>query len=184
MNIRFAKNIRLVRYSPKLGGQPWHIAQNAPTEVALQPVIVTSDKSVAEVTSLPTVIADNWTRLGKAGLSVSLYSRLLKLAAPRNEHVLPRKAALRKTSLKDFLEFWMQIRQDAVEPELTLAPDGCLYAEWYRSPHRRLDVKFSDRVTHFGVIDGRRILEGAETLSSVASILRHHHSKPLKWQLR
>jgi hypothetical protein len=96
----------------------------------------------------------------------------------------PGSLGLRPASLRNFLEFWSAIRGGAVEPELALAPDGSLHAEWFKSPRQRLDVRFLDRNLVFGLFTNNNVLEGTEHHNTVALILKAHQAKPLSWSAR
>jgi hypothetical protein len=131
--------------------------------------------------SLPPPIRDNWSRIGRASFSRPLYARLLRIAGRSNGWRGTSSIALTSNSLRNFLEFWRRVRSVAVEPELALAPDGCLHVEWFKSRQRHLDAKFADQKVIFGLFNGRNILEGAEDRDSVVAILTSHRSKPLTW---
>ena len=94
----------------------------------------------------------------------------------------PGAQSMKVSSLNRFLHFWSLIRDDAVEPELALAPDGSIHAEWFKSLRQRLDIRFTDPNVRFGMFTNNNILEGADKLSTVAQILKDHHAKPLTWQ--
>jgi hypothetical protein len=140
--------------------------------------------SVAATASLPESITANWSRIAKADMSLGMFNRLVRLAAQPGGWRGPGSAPLQPSSLSRFLTFWTIVRDEAKEPELTLAPDGTLHAEWFRSEKQRLDIGFSDPKIVFGMITGNSILEGAENLITVAQILRHHQARPFAWGSR
>ena len=127
---------------------------------------------------LPKAIADNWGKVLRAHVSEAMQSRLIRIASARRG---PNAKALTTQSLGDFLDFWNQVKIDAVEPEITVAPDGTLCAEWFRSPQQKLDVRFALGRAVFGLFSRRGILEGSESLGNVALYLRNHSARPLQW---
>lgn len=135
------------------------------------------------ITALPEAVSASWTRIAQADISVRLYSRLVRLASQPDGWRGPGSLSLRPSSLKRFLEFWTMVRNEAREPELALAPDGSLHAEWFKSHRQRLDVRFAEPKVIFGLFAGNSILEGADNLKTVAQILMQHHAKPLAWSL-
>lgn len=137
-----------------------------------------------EANSVPDSLISLWTRVARSNMSVRMFGELMRIATQpagwrgRGSH------ALRATSLKNFLDFWTAIRDNASEPELSLVPDGSLLAEWFKSERERLDVRFVDNLVLFGLLAHNRVLEGAEKLDIVAQILRSHQLKPLTWSGR
>lgn len=132
--------------------------------------------------ALPEIISANWGDIVNAGISLRMYGDLIRMAAVPSGWRGPGSLALRPISLRNFIAFWSAIRDVAKEPELTLAPDGSLHAEWFKSPRQRLDVRFSDQNVFFGLLNHNSILEGAEHPNTVAEILKLHHAKPLTWR--
>jgi hypothetical protein len=65
-----------------------------------------------------------------------------------------------------------------------LAPDGTIHAEWFESSRKRLDAKFSERDVVFGLFAQNNIVEGVDSVATVAQILKLHRSKPLSWSQR
>jgi hypothetical protein len=146
----------------------------APTDIA-------ESKRSEPVNTLPEVIQASWSRIAHANMSVHMFSALVRIATQPPGWRGPGSLALRSASLKNFLEFWSAVRDNASEPELGLAPDGSLHAEWFRSARQRLDVRFLDQKVIFGLFAGNSILEGAEPRDTAAQILNAHHAKPLSW---
>jgi hypothetical protein len=138
----------------------------------------------ASANSVPDSILAVWTRIGSANMSVRMYRDIVRLAMQPSGWRGPGSFALRSSSLKDFLEFWYAVRDEAAEPEVTLAPDGSIHAEWFKSPRERLDVRFAEKKVIFGLLTSKSILEGAENINLVALILKSHRSQPLKWVAR
>jgi hypothetical protein len=134
--------------------------------------------------SVPKSILALWSRIAQANISVRMYGDLVKVANQPPGWRGERSLALSEASLKSFLDFWTAVRGAAVEPELSLAPDGSLLAEWFKSPRQRLDVRFLENKVLFGLFANNSILEGAEHLSVVAQILGTHPASPLKWGAR
>ena len=134
--------------------------------------------------SLPESIWTSWGRIAQANMSVRMLGDLVRIAAAGDGWRGAGSRALRAGSLANFLEFWSLIRADAKEPELALAPDGSLHAEWFESQRRRLDVRFADKHVFFGLFSNNTIVEGVDDLKTVAQILRLHRAAPLKWSAR
>jgi hypothetical protein len=130
----------------------------------------------------PSKIIDAWGAITQAGMSPGIYAKLVRLASLQPGWRGPAARALRPSSLNQFLYFWSLVRSDAVEPELALAPDGSIHAEWFKSSRQRLDVRFTESNVRFGMFVNNNILEGADKLTTVAKILKFHHAKPLRWQ--
>lgn len=159
-----------------------------PTSKSIVDVALTDVAGGREVlssaNSVPRSMLAFWTRVAQANMSVRMHSDLLRVAGQPSGWKGARSVALRESSLKTFLDFWTAIRDSAVEPELSLAPDGTLLAEWFNSPRQRLDARFVDHKVLFGLFANNRILEGAESSGVVAQILKSHPLKPLTWSAR
>jgi hypothetical protein len=134
--------------------------------------------------ALPNTISENWGDIVNAGMSVGMYGDLVRMATAPSGWRGPGSLALRPLSLKKFIAFWLAIRDVAKEPELTLAPDGSLHAEWFKSARQHLDVRFADKNVIFGILNQENIVEGAEQPNTVAEFLKLHHAKPLSWSAR
>jgi hypothetical protein len=144
----------------------------------------TSTQQPASVNSLPESLLTSWSRIAQANMSVRMYRDLVRIGMQPPGWRGPGSLGLRPASLRNFLEFWLAVRSSAVEPELALAPDGTLHAEWFKSPRQRLDVRFLDRNLVFGLFTNNNVLEGAEKHNIVALILKAHQAKPLSWSAR
>jgi hypothetical protein len=131
--------------------------------------------------ALPNTISETWGDIVNAGMSVGMYGDLVRMATVPSGWRGPGSLALRSISLKNFIAFWLAIRDIAKEPELTLAPDGTLHAEWFKSVRQRLDVRFADKNVIFGLLNQDKIVEGAEQPNTVAEFLKLHPAKPLSW---
>jgi hypothetical protein len=143
---------------------------------------VTVNTEVASTDAIPPSIWQHWNELLEANISTRLYSDLVHLASVQSGR--RSGIGLRADSLKSFLEFWNLVRTDAVEPELALAPDGSIHAEWFKSPHNRLDVRFASQKVFFGLFTSSNILEGVDRLETVAQLLKLHPAKPLSRSAR
>jgi len=150
-----------------------------------QPTTTVSEGRQAEppstTSSVPTSIASSWSEIAQADLTVQLYDRLLQIAAAPAGWRGPGSKPLKAESLQSFLTFWLEVRSDAAEPELALAPDGTLHAEWYHSHRKRLDIRFGGSQLVFGLFANNLIHEGTERANTLASLLKSHPSKPLRW---
>jgi hypothetical protein len=141
-------------------------------------------RDVSSTNALPDSISSSWSKIAQANMSVRMYENLVRIASARDGWRGPGSHSLRAASLTDFLEFWSLIRDEASEPELSLAPDGSIHAEWFGSLQRRLDVRFGERKAFFGLLTSSSIVEGADHLAAVAQILKAHRFKPLSWSAR
>lgn len=131
----------------------------------------------------PHAISINWSRIGRAGLSSQLFTRLFRLAARLEGWRGPGSRALDSLSLAEFLKFWTVIRENAAEPNLSLLPNGHLGAEWYRSGRRHLDIEFAHGgIVYFGLFNGDTEIEGKEALLTTAELLLAHPAKPFRWK--
>lgn len=82
----------------------------------------------------------------------------------------------------DFLRFLELSQEPRTKPELYLAPNGMLVAEWYKSSRSHLDVEFAGNdECYFGLFAPRKTIEGAGSVSDLTSILSRHSSRPMKW---
>jgi hypothetical protein len=132
--------------------------------------------------AIPPAIRANWGRIARARLSERMYESILRIATAREEVRAP---ALAPISLAQFLEFWRKVGTDAVEPELVLASDGTIHAEWFRSARQRLDVRFTTGgKAIFGLFATTGVLEGADSADAVATWLAMHPARPLRWSPR
>lgn len=123
--------------------------------------------SVRELPSaVPYAVANNWVLLAKSKLSRKTYGRILRLA---QEAESPGRAALRPGSLRTFLSFWDTVSVLASEPEVTLARNGNLVAEWHRTWNCHLDVEFKeDGMVLYGLFTGRIVSEGRDAVDALA----------------
>jgi hypothetical protein len=137
------------------------------------------------LTTTPTAISINRTRLSRAGLTADAYSRLFKIATRSEGWRGPGSRALHSASLVGFLNFWSLICGQAVEPEFTLLPNGHLGAEWYKNSHRHLDMEFADdQMVYFGLFSGATEIEGKENAGVIGQLLLAHPARPLRWKNR
>jgi hypothetical protein len=130
----------------------------------------------------PRTIVDNLGEIRHSGMSTDMYEKLVRLASLPAGWRGPGSQALRVSSLNQFLQFWSLVRQIAVEPELALAPDGSIHAEWFKSSRQRLDIRFAKSGARFGMFANNNILEGADRrLDAVADKLKSDNARPLTW---
>ena len=127
---------------------------------------------------LPRVISDNWGRILRAGLSEKMQARLIHAATARRQ---PNARTLTSQSLAEFLDFWNRVRAVAVEPQVTVAPDGTLWALWFRSDRERLDIRFTPNGALYGLVSAPEIHEGAASVDSLVRLLENRPDGPLKW---
>src|SRR4051812_23089516 len=74
-----------------------------------------ADEQGSSSTTLPETILRTWSRIGRANMTVRMYSDLVRIATETLGSRGPRPVRLRPTSLKNFLEFWSRVRDDAAE---------------------------------------------------------------------
>lgn len=122
-----------------------------------------------------------WPQFLSNNLTMKLVNSIVHLLSAKGGAGEGRKKPLSHESLNAFLEFWDGVKDVAIDPDLSLAPDGTLVAEWYNSVNRRLDVRFLGKDVVFGLIAGARILEGVDSQKSVILMMRNHPASPLKW---
>ncbi|KAB7741519.1 hypothetical protein F2P47_03680 [Parvibaculum sedimenti] len=134
--------------------------------------------------TMPQPLLTNWGRLGRASISIAMYESLVRIAMYTDGWHGPGSLGLRSSSLKRFIEFWSLVRNDAAEPEISLSSDGSLHTEWYKSARQRLDLRFADQSVFFGLFSNNTILEGADSVDTVAQILRLHRAAPLRWKAK
>ena len=116
--------------------------------------------------AVPDAVENNWVLLAKSKLSRKTYGRILGLA---QEAASPGRAALRPGSLRTFLSFWDTVSVVAPEPEVTLARNGNLVAEWHKRWNRHLDVEFKeDGMVLYGLFTGRIVNEGRDAADALA----------------
>lgn len=145
----------------------------------------TADNDLSPSTdTMPQPLLTNWGRLGRAGISIAMYESLVRVAMCTDGWRGPGSLGLRSSSLKRFIEFWSLVRSDAAEPEISLSSDGSLHTEWYKSARQRLDLRFADHSVFFGLFSNNTILEGADSVDTVAQILRLHPATPLRWKAK
>jgi hypothetical protein len=145
---------------------------------------VTSEPSGSTTNLLPETILNNWGSIVRGAMSVRMYGDLVRLASFQDGWRGPGSRSLRAGSLNNFLRFWGLVRSYAKEPEIALAPDGSLHAEWFASERKRLDAKFSERDVVFGLFANTVIVEGVDDVKNVVQILSLQRSRPLSWSRR
>jgi hypothetical protein len=175
------------RYEIEGDKQP--VAQTPPKPVStstntVTAPIVSPESDPSETSLLPESIFESWGTINRVGMSVRMYGDLVRLASVPDGWRGPGSRALRARSLKSFLDFWALVRSEAKEPEITLAPDGMIHAEWFESNRKRLDARFSERGVVFGLFAQDKIVEGVDSVEVVSQILKLHGSKPLSWSHR
>ena len=142
----------------------------------LAPSAETSQSPISQVgggrelpSAVPDAVENNWVLLARSKLSGKTYGRMLRLA---QEAASPGRAALRPGSLRIFLSFWEKVKAFAPEPEVTLARNGNLVAEWHERWNRHLDVEFKeDGMVLYGLFTGRIVNEGRDAADALASRL-------------
>ena len=134
--------------------------------------------------ALPEALGANWSRLAKATLDQDSFQKLVRIANRPDGWRGAGSRSLRPGALRHFLEFWMRVQNGAAFPEFSLLPNGHLQALWSSSDRRRMDLEYteSNRI-YFGVLNGRRLHEGVETIDVMATLLLAHPSRPLKWSV-
>jgi hypothetical protein len=147
-----------------------------------RPVLSDQTPPLPSSTALPEVIRANWGGISEADISPAMLDDLVRLAMFPDGWRGPGTLSLRSRSLNDFLEFWTAIREDAVKPELALAPDGTLQAEWFKSFRQHLDARFVQNKVYFGLFSNSEIWEGVQSATALANYLKDHPAKPFRWR--
>lgn len=175
-------NIRVLDWAADFDREPSPASSEfTQTDAQLTP-LAANEEPPTNTNSLPAVILASQGKMAEAGISTRMYDDLVRLANRGDGWRGPGSKSLQLTSLNNFLNFWAKIRDEASEPELALAPDGAIHAEWNASPQRRLDVRFSGDRMIFGLLTSKSIIEGADKADIIAKILRSHYAKPLLWR--
>lgn len=117
----------------------------------------------------PESIRQNWIGLAKSKLSQKTYGRILRLAIDaQNQGISPLKSG----SLRTFLTFWEVVRDIAPEPDLTIARNGNIVAEWHKNWQRHLDIEFKeDGMVLYGLFIGKIVNEGRDVARVLAERL-------------
>ena len=132
----------------------------------LAAIELASSAETSQTSAVPDAVANNWALLAKSKLSKKIYGRILRLA---QEAESPEEVALRPGSLRTFLSFWDTVSVLASEPEITLAGNGNLVAEWHRRWNCHLDVEFKeDGMILYGLFTGRIVSEGRDVADALA----------------
>jgi hypothetical protein len=142
------------------------------------------DSPTSQTNRLPPTILDTWGEINRAPISVRMYGDLVRLASLSAGWRGPGSQALKADSLKAFLKFWALVQPVAKEPEISLAADGTISAEWYESGQKRLDARFGTNDVIFGLFASNVIVEGLDKPEEVAQLLKLHRSRPLSWSKR
>jgi len=131
---------------------------------------------------VPDAIFQNWQALANAKLSEKSYLFLFHLARKSWGWRGAGSHPLRSGSLANFLAFWSKAREESVEPDFVLTPNGNLQAEWYKDNSHFVELEFqSDHQILFGLFDGKSVIEGREKAAEVNAMLGIKDFRPLKW---
>ena len=143
------------------------------------------NESEDKTSATPESLRVNWNSLAISRLSTRLSKRLHQLAEKPDGWRGPGSKRLSPTSLRNFLGFWALISENAVEPFITLAPNGNLYAEWHASWKRHLDLEFAgnDEV-FYGLFHGGYESEGKDLTTEVANMMQSRRINPFNWKPR
>jgi hypothetical protein len=137
-----------------------------------------------QIETTPSAISANYVRLRRANLSDASLATLYRLAARRPGWRGPGSRSLHSASLMGFLDFWTQVCSQAIEPDFVLAPNGNLIAEWHKNVRRHLDIEFVDGSSaYFGHFNGKKVLEGIESVRDIVAILNSLTSSALRWKV-
>ncbi len=138
-----------------------------------------------DTSALPASLSANWNSLAISGLSSELRKRLFQLAEKPDGWRGPGSKCLSPASLRNFLRTWASIAENAVEPFVTLAPNGNLYAEWHASWKRHLDFEFAgnDEV-FYGLFHGDYPSEGKDFTVEAVNMMQSRSKNPFLWKPR
>ena len=140
-----------------------------------------SQRNTISTDAIPSAVTGAWGAIARANMSTRMFGQIVRLSNAPDGWAGVNSKALSAAAILRFLDFWQLVRDQASEPSLTLAPDGSLVAEWFKSTKQRLDVRFSLRGAIFGLITPKNILEGVESAETAATILKVHPQRPLSW---
>jgi hypothetical protein len=165
---------------PPLGAMISPLADDAPAQEALPPRPRRGEPLPAE--TLPEAISANWSRLAHVPLDQEAFDKLCRMAARQPGWRGAGSRPLRASALKHFIDFWSEVSPSAATPQFALLPTGHLQALWTNDKRQRMDLEFTeDSRVYFGILNGRRRLEGVELISSLTKILLAHPGNPLRW---
>lgn len=143
-------------------------------------------RAIDSTSVVPQSISANWMLLAKSGLSEPAYKAILRLGSKPLGWNGPGSFPLDARSLTNFLNFWIQVRNVATEPDLVLTPKGNIQAEWFKSPRQFLEIDFrsENEPSFFGLFDNREVvLEGSAPASEIMQIVLHHRNgMALTWR--
>jgi hypothetical protein len=132
--------------------------------------------------SMPEAIIQNWQLLATSGLTEQSYLSLLRLVRKSPGWRGEGSRSLEYESLENFLHFWMGVKEESVEPEFGLAPNGNLRAEWYKDKRHFVELEFrADDDCIFGIFDGKTVFEGRASATNIIQLLETRDFRPLKW---
>jgi len=150
----------------------------------LAKVIIPAGGTLAAYTTetIPDAIRQNWQIMANAELSEQSYLFISHLARKPWGWRGPGSRSLRTGSLANFLSFWSGVKEEAVEPDFVLTPNGNLQAEWYKDNSHFVELEFRpDHQIFFGLFDGKLVLEGQAKAAEVNALLGIKDYRPLKW---
>lgn len=132
--------------------------------------------------AIPQTIVKNWQSLAKSCLNEQTYLYILRLARKESGWRGLGSLPLDDRSLGNFLRFWDGVREQVVEPEFVLVPNGNIQVEWYKNDSHFVELEFRpDNKILFGLFDGDTVFEGTASAKDVIALLSSRDLEPLKW---
>lgn len=140
------------------------------------------ETGLTETGVTPEAILSNWQHLANSSFSSQSYLFILKLARKSDGWRGPGSKQLGTNSLSSFLKFWNTVKENAVEPEFALVPNGNIQAEWYKDEHHFIEIEFKpNNQVLFSFFDGDSIIEGIGKVDEVIAILSSKRFQPIQW---
>ena len=139
-------------------------------------------ETVTDITTSPFPISSNIQLLEECNFSDETRRRIEYLAyLPEGWHG-GEGHSLNPMSLRNYLNFWLDIKKDAIEPDLFLCPNGNIQAEWFKNSKRNLSIEFKRNEALLILIDGKNIRQiNEENFENLAQELLQRPGFPLKW---
>lgn len=163
--------------------QPYPFIKDVETDIMPQFDVPIDDKDQSITDTLSEPIKCNWIKLLKSNFSENTLNRIYLLANFNKNQKDYDIAKLSTTSLHYFLEFWLCVKDHAIEPFLTITPNGNIQVEWHKNSKRMLDVEFDvNGYAYVTLTDGKSLVDKYDNVEQVSRDLLSRKSKPLKWR--
>lgn len=159
-------------------------SDNTTTKISITDPNLTA-RGKASANAVPAAIAENWNRIWVSEISDKLYSRLLRFGTRPDGWRGHGSKSLSPSAVTAFLEFWIKVREKAVEPQIALTAKGGIQAQWYKSRYEYLDLSFQpDKRVFFGLFRKGAVFEGVVNLEEIVPFLESNSAESLTWKER